>query len=173
MKAVVIATTAGRSMWLADCLASLDGYTRYPIVVVNQYDFELGKIKWVYDHTDIDEFLFLQDSVVVKEYAWIDEVFDYEGSVSLCRQPFFMYLGKYTRSGLSSVSLPLIHTKRDAIMHENSWTQEYVQKAGNVAYLWPLQDGSVFTERHGRRNMVLENEHLIKYKGTWDLSNVD
>lgn len=171
MDAIVIATTKGREDWAADCLQSLGEYNGAPILVLNQYEYELGKIRWVYEHTDIDQFLFLQDSVIVKDYGWIDELFSHSDSVSLSHQPFFMYLGKYTREGLSKLGIPTIHTKLEAVWHEDAWTSRYAS-LNDVRTLWALHDTDVFEERHGRRNMVLENPHIVKYKGTWHPSMI-
>ena len=170
MKAIVIGTANGREDWLRDCLESLRGYTRYPILVVNQYDWELGKIYWVYEYTNLDEFIFLQDSVVVKDYKWIDEAFDYDGSVSIGDVPFFMYLGKYTRKNLDRVTFPAPATKKDAIIHEIHWTRKYVKHDLPTKYtMEDLKDTDIFEEHNGRKNMILENDHIKKYKGTWSM----
>jgi len=137
----------------------------YPIITVS-VPYELGVIRWVYEHTDLDEFLLLQDSVIVKQYDWIDEVFDYRGSVSLSHKHYFMYMGKYTRDGLSKLEIPIIQSKRESVLHEDEWTSKYAN-LNDTKTLWPLFDTDTFEERHGRRNMVLENPHLSKYKGTW------
>lgn len=167
-KAIVVATFNDRYHWLHDCLASLKDYHRYPIITVNE-PFELGVIRWIYEHTDLDEFLLLQDSVVVKQTGWLDEVFDHPGSVSLSTKQFFMYLGKYTREDLSKVELPEVKTKQEAIHYEDRWTELYA-KADNVKYMWPLHDSYVFEEHHERNNMILENDFIKKYKGTWNLN---
>lgn len=162
-KAIVIGTYKGRENWLADCLDSLKGYERYPVIACD-VPWELGVIGWAYPR--FDEFLFLQDSVIVKQLDWIDEVFDCPKSVSLCHNPFFMYLGKYTRKDLDKVELPDVSNKREAVEHEGSWTKYYASLCNPIT-LWPLVDTDIFVEKHGRKNMVLENEYIVKYKGTW------
>lgn len=164
-KAIVIATYNGREDWLRDCLESLAGYSVYPTLTINE-PYELGVIKWIYEHTDLEEFILLQDSVRVKQYGWLDEVFAHDGSVSMSHQQYFMYLGKYTRKGLSKLEIPKVQTKRESIRHEDEWTSHYA-RLNDTTTLWPLQDTDIFEERHGRRNMVLENNHIVKYKGTW------
>jgi len=60
--------------------------------------------------------------------------------------------------------------KRDAIRHEIDWHKRYVEVAGNPQVLFPeLTDANSTRqeERHGRTNLVLENDYLVKYKGTW------
>lgn len=131
--------------------------------------YELGKIRWIYDHTDIDQFLFLQDSVVVKDMLWIDDIFSHDESVSLSHKHFFMYMGKYTRKDLAKVDFPEVRTKSKAVRYEDEWTSKY---APDCPSLWPLYDTDVFEQRNGRLNMVLENEHIVKYKGTWHPSMI-
>jgi hypothetical protein len=172
-KAIVIATTNGREEWLKDCLESLKDYKTHPIIVLNQYEWEIGKIKWIYDHTDLDEFIFLQDSVIIKDISWIDVVFNLTGhSVSLCEPPFTMYMGKFTREGLSKLEMPLIRTKKEAVFYEANWCSEYA-RLNDYSVLWTdLVDNPSREFHHGRENMVLENPYIKKYKGTWDLSQI-
>jgi len=167
MKAIIIATTKDRSDWAKQCYDSLKGYTRYPVIILDQYQYELGKIWWVIENTTIDEFLFLQDSIVLKSTDWLDDVFDFEGSVSLAERPFFMYLGKYQRSRLEKVGIPEVSSKKEAVDYEASWTKRY-SESGDYETLFDLKDTNVFEERLGRRNMVIENDKLIKYKHIWN-----
>lgn len=160
-------------MWEADCRASLDSYTDWPVLTLN-VPWELNVIKWMYYYTSVSEFIFLQDTVVVKDHEWIREAFDHPGSVSLCTKPFYMYLGKYTSDDLDafphSPHFPVVANKRDAVTHEGEWTSIYNRGCKNVKYLWSDWhdwDPNVFVERHGRLNMYYENDHIIKYKGTW------
>lgn len=172
-KAIVVGTYGGREDWLAECLSSLNGYTRYRTLALT-VPWELNVIRWVYDHTDIDEFLFLQDTVVVKDWEWIDKAFDHPGSVSLCYKPFYMYLGKYTRFDLLTTLIdhdwPEVYDKRTAVTHEGEWTSWYNFTSINVKYLWDdwtHTDPQMFVWHNGRLNMYYENDHIIKYKGTW------
>lgn len=143
------------------------------MIVLYAYQYELGKIRLIYEHTDLEEFLFLQDSVIIKDTKWIDEVFDHEGSVSLGNQ-LFMYLGKYTRETLSKVPLPQPQNKHDAVRLEREWTRDYAESEANIKTLWPdFVDTDKFEEHNGRLNMILENEHIKKYKGTWNVQMID
>ncbi len=169
-KAIVIGTYGGREIWDKECRESLSEYTSHPVVSVN-VPWELNVIRWVFEYTSLREFIFLQDTCIVKNYDWLDEVFDHEGSVSLCHKPFYMYLGKYTRYDLlmckQTHGWPEVRNKREAVTHEGDWTSWYNETATNTKYLWDMPDEQAWAERHGRMNMVYENEHLIKYKGTW------
>jgi hypothetical protein len=166
MKAIVIATTKDRSDWAKQCYDSLKDYKRYPVIILDHYEYELGKIRWVLDNTTLDEFIFLQDSVVLKTTDWLDEVFDYDGSVSLAKRPFFMYLGKYRRAALEQTGLPMVNTKKEAVDYESTWTREYA-KSDNFIALFDLSDTNHFEEHLGRRNMIIDNDRLIKYKHIW------
>ena len=61
---IVVATTPGRENWLKQCLESIER----PVMVLSDFTFELGKIKWVFENTKIQRFMFLQDSVVIKNH---------------------------------------------------------------------------------------------------------
>lgn len=166
MKAIIIATTKDRSRWAKQCYDSLKSYKRYPVIILDQYEYELGKIRWVFENTDLDEFLFLQDSVKIKDTYWIDEVFDHKGSVSLASRPFFMYLGKYTREALTQSGIPHVETKKDAVRYEHEWTNNYAQTSPYKT-MFDLSDTNVFKKHFSRDNMIIENDHLIKYKHIW------
>ena len=101
---VVVATTPGREHWLSDCLKSLGD--REVLVLRQAGTWELGKIQWLYENTALDRFLFLHDTVVVKDGSFIDEAFSHPGSVALTNDPgwFGMFMGIYTRETLSNNS---------------------------------------------------------------------
>jgi len=166
---VVIASTPGREAWLSECLSSIG---REVLVLRQAGTWELGKIKWLYENTQLDRFLFLHDSVIIKDQSFFDIMFSHDGSVSVTDDPgvFGMYMGIYTRSDLSKVELYSPITQRDSIVAEREWTKTYAQSADKVTVVFPdLRDSlnKGFTEHHGRTNMILENNYLIKYKGTW------
>ena len=166
---VVVASTPGREAWLSACLASIE---REVLVLRQAGTWELGKIKWLYENTQLDRFLFLHDSVVVKDQAFFDRMFEHDGSVSVTNDPgiFGMYMGIYTREHLSRVELYSPVTQRDSIRAEVEWTRGYAEAAGDVPVVFPeLRDSTNrgFVEVNGRINMVLENDYLRKFKGTW------
>jgi hypothetical protein len=165
---IVIGSSEGREKWLADCTASI---SQEHIAVVS-YGFELGKIAWVMANTNADRFLFLQDSWVVKDEDFWGLLDEYTGSVAITSDPYFYgcYAGVYERTVIEQIGIPVISDKRDAIAHEIDWHKRYVEVAGKPAVLFPeLTDANSTRqeERHGRMNLVLENQYLVKYKGTW------
>ena len=164
---IVIATTPGREDWLAQCLASIDR----PTVVLSDFTFELGKIRWMYDNTTVERFLFLQDSVVVKDPKLFD-LFEEPGSTALTDdpRPYGMYMGVYERCVLEQIEIPQPHNKEDSIAFEISWTESYCRAATTIRVACPgLSDRNSTrqVDMFGRPNLVLENDLLVKYKGTW------
>jgi hypothetical protein len=168
---VVVASAPGREHWLNDCLNSIGSRE---VLVLRQADtWELGKIKWLYENTTLDRFMFMQDTVVVKDESFFDMAFSLNGSVSITNDPrmFGMYMGIYTRDTLSKVRLYTPATKQDAIKAEIDWTSTYHQADPSTHLLFTdFTDATAKRkeERHGRINLVLENDYLIKYKGTWE-----
>lgn len=158
---------------MADALAAVPGEA----LVVAVPGFELGKIQWVVENTTIDRFLFIQDSVIVSP-ALYASLSHFEGSVALLSDPvpFGCYLGVYERKVLEQVGFPNIRSKREAVEAEIWWTTAYCEAAGNVPVLTPQTcDAKAvkIVKRHGRDNLVLENELFTKYKGTWRGDQID
>jgi hypothetical protein len=115
--------------------------------------------------------MFLQDSVVIKDQN-IFNLLDDEGSIALTDDPvpFGMYMGVYERSVLEKIHIPLPETKQDAIKYEIEWTKIYCSQAYKLKTAYPELSDRNATKKEvvfGRENLVLENDHLIKYKGNW------
>ena len=164
---IVIATTPGRENWLGQCLASI---TR-PVLVLSDFTFELGKINWVFNQTNVERFFFLQDSVVIKNEE-LFELLHERASIALTNDPnvYGMYMGIYEREHLVKIDIPIPKSKRQSIEYELSWTQAYCKAAKNVRVAFPdLTDSNAKRKEviFGRENLVLENDYLIKYKGNW------
>ena len=164
---IVIATTPGRENWLAQCLTSITK----PVMVLSDFTFELGKINWLFNNTNLERFFFLQDSVVIKDER-VFELLDDNASIALSSDPsiYGMYLGIYEREHLAKIDIPIPKSKREAIDYEMSWTAKYCQAAKNVRIAFPdLADRNATKKEivFGRENLVLENDFLIKYKGNW------
>lgn len=181
MNAIVIGRTPDESgaLWAEDLLHSLEGGC-WPIEVHQTWGFELATIGWAAER--LQEFVFLPASTVVKDLALFDVAFgDLAGkSINLGGvqggNRFRMYLGKYLASSVRAIGVPTVNSKWDAVMLEDSWGEAYAQAeetAGRLASLGgPLDHTEVFEERHGRLNMVVENEFLRRYKGTWDARQI-
>lgn len=164
---IVVATTPGRENWLAQCLASIT----QPVLVLSDFTFELGKINWIFNKTNVERFLFLQDSVVIKNEKLFELLYE-RASIALTNDPnvYGMYMGVYEREHLAKIDIPIPESKREAIEFEMSWTAKYCQAAKNVRIAFPDLTDRNATKKEivfGRENLVLENDFLIKYKGNW------
>jgi hypothetical protein len=164
----VIGSSPDRHEWLADCSASI---RREHIAVVNS-GYELGKIRWVMENTNTDRFLFLQDSWQVKDDGFWDLLEAESGSVAITDDPYYYgcYAGVYERSVIEQIGIPVMTDKHDAISNEIAWHQSYFKAVGELKVLFPdLRDSNATrqVELNGRTNLVLENDYLVKYKGTW------
>lgn len=165
-EAIVIGTAPGRSHWVNDCLSSL----KVPAVVVSGYGQELGKIKWIYENTNIDRFIFLQDSIVVRDNDLLMSLFDTEGSSCIMCGPrcFGSYLGLYERQTLDKLEIPQVSTKSEAVQQEIDWTQNYISKCEKFSHPVQIEHQVIETiYRHGRENQVSVNKLYEKWKGTW------
>jgi hypothetical protein len=166
-QAIVISTAPGREAWVKDCLEPLKSDT----IVVSTGGFELGKIKWVYDNTNLDKFLFLQDSIVVRNEQALLELLDFDGSVCLMDVPqcFGSYLGIYERKILEKINIPEVKTKEEAIFQEINWTSQYVASCDHLYHPNPpIQHHIVETVvKNGRENLFYLNRFYEKWKGTW------
>lgn len=172
----VVCTTPQREMWLKDCLESIGDR---PIMVLSDFSYEVGKLDFLVKHTKLERFLLLQDSVVFKDAdKFYDLLSKYQGSVSLNKCPTFYgsYMGVYERRILEQLQIPVANTKKDQVVFECTFSDAYVSLVGGaVPVMYPELDdahNTGFVKRYGRENMVLENDVMIKYKGTWNWDNL-
>ena len=163
---VVVATSPGREDWVKDCLSSISR----PCVVVSDFGFELGKIRWVLENTNADRFIFLQDSIVIRDESLIDLVFESAGSACLLCTPKCLgaYLGVYERSILEKTGIPICETKEDSIRYETEWTASYIENCVEFRHPLPLVQRKFSTLRKfGRENLVYVNDFYEKWYGNW------
>lgn len=163
---IVVGSAPGRENWIKDFLESIN----LPCIVLTVDGYELGKIKWIYENTDLDRFIFLQDSLVIRNNDLLQSIFDYQGSACLMCDPdhFGSYLGLYERSVLEKVGIPDALTKADAIKYEWEWTKDYVAACDNFSHPIDINHQIVYTVyKHGRENMVYVNDLYEKWKGDW------
>jgi hypothetical protein len=165
--AIVIATSPGREMWVKDCLESI----KSDVIVVSVNGYELGKIKWVYENTNLDKFVFLQDSVVIRDEEALLKLFEYDGSVCLMDVPNHMgsYLGIYERKILDKIEIPECKTKEQSILYEIEWTTKYREACDNFYHPDPEIEHNIVETvfKHGRENLFYLNHIYEKWKGTW------
>lgn len=165
---IVIATTPSRQDWLKQCLNSISK----PVLVLSDFTFELGKINWIFNNTKIDRFMFLQDSIIIKDEKIFELLYEDKGSIALTNDPcmYGMYMGIYERHVLEKIHIPIPKSKAESIQYELTWTEAYCKAARNVRLAFTdLTDSRAKRKEviFGRENLVLENDFLIKYKGNW------
>ena len=130
--------------------------------------FELGAFQKILDVTDLDEFLFFQDTFEVIDQSFIDDVMLSPNSVAL-GPDFFHYAGKWKRSVLETMDIPVVRSKGQSIHQEHTFSRAYREKDVVEVFDPNFHDlaHKGFEERFGRMNMLLENQWFRKRKADW------
>lgn len=137
----------------------LSYFDRPHTLIVNEWNgWEIGGIQR--GKETFDEFVFLMDTCIIKDISLFDRLFEIEGHVVLTKGNFH-YMGKFVTKELPN--LPRVHDKTTAIMLEVRWLDGF-------KYTEFTPDLPVHTlnweEIHGMKRMRLENEYMVKWKGT-------
>lgn len=173
--AVVVGTNNGRDKWLNDFIRSVR--SDIPLVVVNQPGYEVGHIKWVYENTDVDRFIYFQDSFVIKDNDLLMEILtEKTGFICLMCGGFHpqSYVGTYDRKYLGRIQiLPFATNKSEAMRYEDEFILMYREVCDEVSCYPLTQNITMGVEKNGRENMVYENELYYKYKGNWGQKTED
>lgn len=192
---IIISTWAGWTEPLQTLLTSLRDYHKYPIyIVINDaynvdpdwlqflgktnniflnYDdgYELGALKIVYDNTDLDEMVLLQDTIEVLDPSVFEGIFTLYGDKCLSYGTFFTcYLGKYTRKALDRVTIPVIRNKDDSLYWEHAFAG-MLFRTEDIIYIFDanfedLNPNNYYDDKFGRTNLVLTSKWLIKRKAS-------
>jgi len=173
-KAIIIPTHERGALFLNDLLESLQG-CKYPIIIHyntnERNEFEMGAVR-IGKELEIDEFILLPDSVVIKDQVILDMFFEQEGSVSLDLH-YLSYVGKYRLEILNQLNVPDVRTKKDAWKQEFDFHNEYCMIEAPLKLFpgfWNHTD--IYEEKHGRKNLINENDYIIKYKGCWTADHI-
>lgn len=138
--------------------------------------FECGAIQAILNHTTLEEFFFLQDTTEILNPLLFTMAFSYDGSVIL-EKNFHSLLGKLRRSILEKIKIPIVRTKEESINAEASLATAYIEAECQLKRLFDdfgdeeAMKANRYENRFGRKNLVIENDYLRKYKGTWTMSN--
>lgn len=159
-RGIVIGTSEETTPFLLDLIKSIK--TDYPIYIckagtdrpINSY--EIGSIKKGKEL--FDEFIFLQDTTLIKDNSMFDVLFATEGHVFVT-EGCYHYMGKYISKELPT--LPDVRSKDEAIHHELLWL-----KGSVIDKPLPVHT-KIFEEKFGKTRMRLESEYMIKWKGTY------
>ena len=172
-KGIVIGTSEFSKDFLKPLLDSIKD-TKYDILVVsNDYrpNFYIKDLI-INDHNgwelacitrgkeNFDEFCFIHDTTLIKDISMFDKLFEIEGNVVLTAGNYH-YQGKFVTKELPN--LPIVHDKVTAIMLETIWLDGY--KYTEFKPDLPAHT-LIYEEIHGMKRMRLENEYMIKWKGT-------
>src|SRR3990167_10608486 len=128
-------------------------------LVINEFNgWELAVISRGKER--FDEFIHIHDTTLIKDISLFDKLFAIEGNVVLTKGNFH-YMGKFVTRELPN--LPRVHDKVTAIMLEVKWLDGF-------QYTEFQPDLPVHTNNweiiHGKNRMRLENDYMIKWKGT-------
>lgn len=168
MKIPIIVGSHPGSPFLPGCLASLQDMEC--MVIVN-HGYELGKIREAFNNTTYEEFLFIPDSVEFKRVDWIPKLFVEQKGLSIALSgtpcPYGSYMGKYRREVLMRVPIWETPSKVQAVEAERTWTEFYCRQQRPIVLFDDLNDRPVYEMKHGKMRMKIENDALIKWKGTW------
>jgi len=170
---IFVGTTSTRGEWLEQCAMSLKHRAFTPIF--DEAMWELGKIKFIHETFRPERFLFLHDSVEILDDRFFDLIAETTGSVALFGDPvpFGMFMGVFERSVLDKVPLWQPMSQESSVRAELLWTTRYAHAAKSYTIFFPeVCDGTAVgvVERFGRKNLVLENRFIRKYKATWGVS---
>lgn len=161
-RGIVISASEYSRPFYEDLMKSIK--TDYPIYVCweglgRPYgSFELGAIKKGAEL--FDEFVYLHDTVVIKDNSIFDKLFEIKGTVALTNN-FYHYFGKYVSEDLPPI--PNVTNKEEAIHWEIRWfNKPYTVFQPEMPF-----HVEKFVEKYGRINMEIETPYLIKYKARW------
>lgn len=163
-KGIVITTSNYTKDYLIDLLQSILLDVNYPVLIhINTNEnngWELAGLQKGKDN--FEQFVHLMDTTLIKDISLFDKLFEIEGNVFLTEGGYH-YMGKFVSDTLPE--LPKITTKGEAIDWELKWLpkpHKYFEP--NL----PVHT-DVFEEIHGQRRMVLENDFIKKFKGTYSI----
>jgi hypothetical protein len=107
-----------------------------------------------------DEFILIHCTCLIKDNSLFDKLFEIPGHVALTSR-FFHLMAKYVSADMPEV--PVVRNKAEGTNLEVHWfTKPYTVFEPEL-----IVHTQNFEEKHGRKNMILENDFLIKYKGHW------
>jgi phosphatidylinositol kinase/protein kinase (PI-3 family) len=162
-KGIVISASEYSRPFYEDLMKSIK--TDYPIYICweglgrPEESFEIGAIQA--GKEKFDEFIYLHDTVYIKDNKLFDELFAINGNVFLT-ESCYHYFGKYVSKEIPE--LPEVKNKEDAVKYELNWFKDMVH---TVFHNQLPVISETFEEKYGRTNMRLENNYLIKFKARW------
>jgi hypothetical protein len=183
---IVVVTWSGGAKWANLCLDSLsplygqypfyvvvnDGKNAHPkwieeltkyfnVVLLDGDHREMGAIKVITEHTDLDEFWLIQDSIqfINPSFIW-DSFENHPGKTcTYCKNPMQYYLGKWQASIIRQMdNIPLPKTKEEAVYLEHEFYNMYRDKKNELDYQPPemIIYDSAFSHKNKEANYIEE-----------------
>lgn len=175
-QAIVIVHHRSNSVWLQDCLNSIQ--TDYPVLLTNHDGWCMEGIKKIWQTTNYNELFFMNESMIVKDNSIWDIVFHQYGGKSVCMsERYLMFFGKFRREIVNRLQFPEVHSKyEDVMLGEGQWCRQYYELGDHIE-IQPLADGDTtnpdnFEDRYGRHNLVLENDYFKKWKASYNMETL-
>lgn len=167
---------------LLDSMFQLIKSDKYPVLILSNDGYEpriperfglLHDIRLMINHTNgweiagiqagkdtFDEFVHIMDTTIIKDISLFDKAFAIKGHVVFTKGNFH-YMGKFVSKELPN--LPIVKDKSTAIMLEVRWLDgfTYTEFEPDLKV-----HSNIWEEKFGQNRMRLENEYMIKWKGT-------
>lgn len=164
MLPIVVGTNPERTEWLKDCLASIRRTSsRRRVLIHGDGGYEIAALRTAVKH--FSRFVYIHDSCEVLSSDFWDVIDHLDGPSWLFGLPG-MYLGVYDHADLA----PILNEAPDPVDKAMSIQWEgRIRERLPYPTLWPdvVDATGRYEERHGRMNLVLENDLLRKWKGNW------
>lgn len=165
---------------IVDNSYDLNFKSKYKIIHTND-GFELGALKLVYQIPQYEEFFLLQNTTIIKNNNIFNLAFEKYKNQNYClsQEPYLygMYLGKYLKKVLDKINIPLVKNKMESVNYEQRFNRLYKAMSDSMGiktalHQPPLVKSTNFINKHGRNNMILENDVIKKYKATWNRNQI-
>jgi hypothetical protein len=152
--------------------------SRFEIVYRDPSNWILSAFDYIKENK-IDEGFILHDSCEIKDNILFPLVFEQFKGLSVAISPypvlFGMFIGKYRYEILKDIDIPRVRDKFDEMEQEVEFNNLYSSKEPNKKLLFndfadKPDEWSVYETKWGRKNKILENEYIKKYKATWHRS---
>lgn len=135
-------------------------------------------VKKMWQTTSYDELFFMNESMVCKDNSIWDIVFKkYGGRSVMMSERYLMFFGKFRREMINQLQFPDVHNKyEDVMLGEGQWCRQYWELSDHIE-IDPLEDGDTsdvgrFEFKHGRRNLVIENQYFKKWKASYNMETL-
>jgi len=147
--------------------------------LTNHDGWQIDGFRKIWEQTDYDEIFFLNETMIVKDNSIWEIIFGklIGQSVALADK-FQMFLAKYERKYVEKTEFPTVSNRyEDVTLGEDVWNHSYMDVCPDWIYLDPMEDVNPefpenFEHKFGRKNMIIENQYIKKWKSAWNISMI-